>query len=65
MMSRFSSLFVAPSEFRVVVDELRRQQVIDIARASVFIGALLLAWISLRPFADLGNMLLSEATTGN
>ncbi len=65
MMSRFSSQFVTPSEFRVVVDELRRQQVIDIARASVFIGALLLAWISLRPFADLGNMLLSEATTGN
>ena len=52
-------------DFRVVVDAFRRQQVIDVARASTFVGALLLAWISLRPFIDLSDTLLSDVTTGN
>jgi O-antigen ligase len=52
-------------EFRVVVDALRRQQVIDVARAAAFVGALLLAWISLRPFIDLSDMLITDATMGN
>jgi O-antigen ligase len=53
------------SDFRVVVDELCRQQMIDIARAGAFVGALLLAWISMRPFIDLGDMLITDVTMGN
>lgn len=55
----------AASDLRVVVDELRRQQVIDIVRAGAFVGALLLAWISMRPFIDLSDMLVTDITTGN
>ena len=33
------------SDFRTIAGEVRRQQVSDIARAGLFIGALLLAWI--------------------
>jgi O-antigen ligase len=53
------------SDFRTVVGEVRRQQVSDIARAGTFIGALLLAWISMRPFIDLSNMIVAETTMGN
>lgn len=53
------------SDFRAVADELRGRQVMDIARAGAFIGALLLAWISMRPFIDLSDMLLTEVTMGN
>ncbi|MGA2058430.1 MAG: O-antigen ligase [Bradyrhizobium sp.] len=55
----------AASDFRVIVDALCRQQVIDVVRAAAFVGALLLAWISTRPFIDLGDMALAEVTTGN
>ncbi len=34
-------------------------------RGATFIGALLLAWISLRPFIDLGNQQLKDLATGN
>lgn len=37
----------------------------DLVRGAVFIGALLLAWVSLRPFGDLGNQQLKDATSGN
>jgi O-antigen ligase len=53
------------SDFRAVADGVRRQQVIDLARAGAFIGALLLAWISMRPFLDLSDMLLTEVQMGN
>jgi O-antigen ligase len=53
------------SDFRAVVGELRRQQVRDVARGAVFVCALLLAWISLRPFIDLGDSQLRDAATGN
>lgn len=59
------SHFAVASDFRAVADELRGQQVMDIARAGAFVGALLLAWISMRPFIDLGDMLLTEVTMGN
>ncbi len=59
------SELVTTSEFRTVAGELRRQQVIDIVRGATFVGALLLAWVSLRPFIDLSNMQLSDVTTGN
>jgi O-antigen ligase len=53
------------SQFSAVFSELRRQQVIDVLRAAAFIGALLLAWVSLRPFADLSNQDLKDVSTGN
>jgi O-antigen ligase len=37
----------------------------DIVRGATFIGALLLAWVTLKPFADLSDMQLSDVTTGN
>lgn len=52
------------SDARTVLGEIFRWQAIDIARAGAFIGALLLAWISLQPFIDLSNMLVAEVTTG-
>src|SRR6202042_1005348 len=44
---------------------LRRQQVVVVLRGATFIGALLLAWISLRPFEDLAELDLAETTSGN
>lgn len=59
------SRLVTTSEVRAVVGELRRQQVMDVVRGTAFIGAFLLAWVSLRPFIDLGDMQLADLTTGN
>jgi O-antigen ligase len=56
---------VAISEARALLGELRRQQVMDVVRGAAFIGALLLAWISLKPFVDLGNQGLRDPTSGN
>lgn len=53
------------SGFHAVVGEVRRQQVLDVVRGAAFIGALLLAWISLRPFADLGELEIGDVSTGN
>lgn len=59
------SELVTRSEVRAVLFGLRRQQVMDIVRGAAFIGAVLLAWISLRPFVDLGSQQLKDTTTGN
>ena len=59
------SRFALTSDFRAIFDEVRRQEVGDLARAATFIAALLLAWISLRPFIDLGDAQLRDAATGN
>jgi O-antigen ligase len=59
------SQFVTTSEVRAVVGGLRRQQVLDIVRGATFVGTLLLAWISLHPFPDLGDMQIGDASTGN
>jgi O-antigen ligase len=59
------SQLVTTSEVRAVFGGLWRQQVMDLLRACAFIGALLLAWVSLRPFADLGNQELKDVSTGN
>ena len=53
------------SGFGAVVREVRRQQVLDAVRSLAFIGTLLLAWISLRPFADLGELEVGDVSTGN
>jgi O-antigen ligase len=47
-----------------VVGGLWRQQVMDIVRGATFIGTLLVAWISLRPFPDLGEMLVGDVSSG-
>lgn len=56
---------VTASGIRVVAGEVGRQQVIDLARGATFVAALLLAWISLRPFSDLRDMQLADVTMGN
>ena len=54
------------SQGRALVGEIRRRQVMDVVRAAAFIGALLVAWISLRPFVDLRQQeLMDSAATGN
>jgi O-antigen ligase len=37
----------------------------DIVRGAAFIGAFLLAWVSLRPFEDLSEMQVGDVSTGN
>jgi O-antigen ligase len=59
------SQFVVTSEIEAVVGEIRRQQVIDVVRGATFVGAILLVWITLRPFEDLSNMQIGEVSTGN
>lgn len=59
------SRFALTSDFRAILGEVRRQQVSDVARGAVFVGALLLAWVSLRPFIDLGDAQLKDAAAGN
>lgn len=56
---------IAANEIRTVVDQLRRQQVIDVLRGATFIGTLLLVWVSLRPFVDLSGSPLKDLSTGN
>jgi O-antigen ligase len=58
------SQFVTTSEVTAVLGELRRRQVMDIVRGATFVGTLLLAWISLRPFADLSDMRVGDVSTG-
>jgi O-antigen ligase len=54
------------SQGRALVGEIRRQEAIAVVRAAAFIGALLVAWISLRPFVDLREQELKDsAATGN
>jgi O-antigen ligase len=59
------SQLISTSEIRAVAGELRRWQVTDVVRAATFVGALLLAWVSLRPFIDLGDAQLIDSATGN
>jgi len=59
------SLFATTSEVQAVVGEIRRQQVIDLVRGAVFVGVLLLAWLTLHPFEDLSNMQIGDVSTGN
>jgi O-antigen ligase len=58
------SEFVTTLQIRAVFGQLRRQQVVDIVRGATFVGTLLLAWISLRPFTDLQDMRIDDVSTG-
>jgi O-antigen ligase len=60
-----SQFVTITSELRAVAGGVWRQRVLDVVRGATFIGALLLAWISLRPFIDLSDMQLSDVTSGN
>ncbi len=40
------------AESRALMADISRRPVMDIVRGTLFIGILLLVWISLRPFAD-------------
>ena len=42
-----------PSGARIFLAELGRRSVMDVLRGAIFIGTLLLAWITLSPFTDL------------
>lgn len=53
------------AEAHVLLDALRRQRVMDAVRAAAFVGAFLLAWVSLHPFTDLSNVLIADITNGN
>jgi O-antigen ligase len=59
------SRFITASEFRAVAGEVPRLEVMDVVRGAAFVGALLLAWITLRPFEDLSNMQIGDVTMGN
>jgi O-antigen ligase len=59
------SALVTTSEVATVLGRLRRLEVMDLVRGTVFVGALLLTWISLHPFADLGKPQFTDSTTGN
>jgi O-antigen ligase len=59
------SQFVIASDVRAVVGEIRRRQVIDVVRGAIFVGTLLLVWITLRPFEDLSNAEIGDVSTGN
>jgi O-antigen ligase len=59
------SQLVTRSEVSAVVGGIRRQHVMDIVRGAAFIGAFLLAWVSLRPFVDLSEMQVGDVSTGN
>ena len=59
------SQFVVTSEVRAVVGGLRRQQVMDLVRGATFVGALLLAWVTLHPFTDLADMQIGDVSMGN
>ena len=59
------SRFITASEFRAVAGEVPRLEVMDVVRGVAFVGALLLAWVTLRPFEDLSNMQIGDVTMGN
>lgn len=61
MMNQLLAICEASTAFGV----LQRQQVSVILRAGAFVGSLLIAWISLRPFINLDEINLADTSTGN
>ena len=59
------SQLLATSEVSALLGFLRRQQAVVVLRAATFIGVLLLAWISLKPFVDLAELDVADTTSGN
>lgn len=59
-MNRLSSLLAETP----IALHVGRIPVLQVVRGALFIGVLLLVWISLQPFADLGNPTIGDAATG-
>lgn len=59
-MNRLSSLLVETP----IALHVGRIPVVRVVRGALFIGVLLSVWISLQPFADLGNPTMGDAATG-
>jgi O-antigen ligase len=58
------SQFVTILQGRALFGALKLRQVMDVIRGAVFVGALLLAWISLRPFTDLSDLHVDDVSSG-
>jgi O-antigen ligase len=56
--------FFITSQARAVLADVWRRPVMDIVRGALFIGILLLVWISLHPFDDLSDLHMGDVTTG-
>ncbi|MFB9263618.1 O-antigen ligase family protein [Bradyrhizobium erythrophlei] len=52
------------AQSRALIAEASRRPVMDVVRGTMFIGILLLVWISLHPFEDLGDLRVGEVTSG-
>jgi len=59
------SRIAVTSELQGVAGGIGRQQVLDVVRAALFIGPLLLVWITLKPFSDLGKYEIGDFSTGH
>lgn len=55
----------ASSDARTILSGLKRLPAMDVVRGATFVGALLLAWISLHPFVDLGYQQIQDPASGN
>jgi O-antigen ligase len=64
-VSKLMSQLPATSEVSALAGFLRHQQAVVVLRGATFIGALLLAWVSLRPFEDLAELDLAVTSSGN
>lgn len=56
--------FSITSEGRALIAGISRQPVMDVVRGAMFVGILLLVWISLHPFEDLSGFYVGEVTSG-
>ncbi|MBR0797067.1 O-antigen ligase family protein [Bradyrhizobium jicamae] len=57
--------FSITAESRALITDVSRRPVMDFVRGAMFIGILLLVWVSLHPFDDLSGFLVADVTTGN
>jgi O-antigen ligase len=57
--------FVTSAAPRLLISQVGRWRLLDALRCAAFVATFLLAWISLQPFADLGELDLRNLTTGN
>ena len=56
--------FPITAESRALIANVSRRPATDIVRSALFVGILLLVWISLHPFEDLSGMYVGDVTSG-
>ncbi|WP_426436855.1 O-antigen ligase family protein [Bradyrhizobium genosp. P] len=56
--------FPITAESRALIAEVSRRPAMDFVRGPMFVGILLLVWISLHPFEDLSSFYVGDVTTG-